>query len=75
MPTSLRRLEPDSKEEQEREQELANYVRNRDYKFRGRERNLFSNYARRTEDDPVVLTLNSHIPHCSLEAFTSCTEH
>jgi hypothetical protein len=62
-------------QEQEREQELADYVRNRDYKFCGRGRNHFSNYARRTEDDPIVHTLDNHIPHCSLEAFTYCTEY
>jgi hypothetical protein len=70
-------MEPVYKEEHEREQELANYVRNLDYKFCGIHvaRNHFSNYARRTENDPVVLILDNHMPHCSLETFIYCTEH
>jgi hypothetical protein len=68
-------LEPVSKEEQEREQELTKCVRNLDYKFCGIGRNHFSKYARRTEDNPDVLTLDNHVPHCSLEALPYCIGH
>ena len=33
------------------------------------------NYVKPTEDDPVLLILDSHVPHCSLETVFFCTEN
>jgi len=35
----------------------------------------FAKYARPTEDDPVLLTVDSHMTHCSLEAVTFCRQN
>jgi len=59
----------------EEEQELTDYVRYLDYKFFGIRKKHFTNYVKPIEDDPVLLILDSHMPHCSLDAVSFCTEH
>jgi len=59
---------------QAEEKELADYVRYLVYKFFGTGRKHFINYFKWTEDDPVLI-LDGHMPHCSLDAVSFCTEH